>query len=399
MEAVIGDWLNLAIRWAHIITGVAWIGSSFYFMWLDSHLEKPEQPKEGIEGELWMVHSGGFYQVEKIDVAPKVMPKTLHWFVWEATFTWITGVLLMVVIYYLGAKVFMVDPSVADISPLASVGIGVGAIVVAWFVYDALWASKFADRHLSLMNALSLIALAAITYGFAQVLSGRAAFIHTGALMGTLMAVNVWVRIIPGQRALVTATRAGTTPDPAYGLKAKQRSVHNNYMTLPVIFCMISAHYPMTFGHAWNWAILLALFAIGAGIRHYFNLRNSGRERAGWPFVGVAVIAFLALAFVVSVMPRLQKDAGGPKVAFATVDKIVAKHCVQCHAKKPGHESFEEPPKGVTFETPTQIRKWVEKIKKQAVDTQVMPPGNETKMTKAERQLLGRWIEQGARVE
>jgi len=396
---IVGDWLNLAIRWAHVITGIAWIGSSFYFMWLDSHLEKPEVPQEGVEGELWMVHSGGFYQVSKLDVAPKVMPRTLHWFIWEATFTWITGALLMVVIYYFGAKVFMVDPAVAEISPLAAVGIGVGTIAATWFAYDAFWASPLAEKEEGLCNLISLIVLAALAYFFTRYLSGRAAFVHTGALMGTLMAANVWRRIIPGQHALLAATKAGTTPDPAYGLKAKQRSVHNNYMTLPVLFCMISAHYPMTFGHAWNWAVLLVLFAIGAGIRHYFNLRNSGRGRAGRPFVAAAVVAFLALAFVVSVLPKLGEQASGPKVAFAAVDKIVTKHCTTCHATKPKHESFDAPPKGVVLETPTQIRKWVEKIKKQTVDTRTMPLGNETKMTAEERATLGRWIAQGASVD
>jgi uncharacterized membrane protein len=396
---LVGDWLNLAIRWAHIITGIAWIGSSFYFMWLDSHLEKPDAPREGIEGELWMVHSGGFYQVEKIDVAPKVMPRTLHWFVWEATFTWITGALLLVVVYYLGARVFMIDPAVADLTPVTAIAIGAGTIAVTWFAYDALWASPMAEKEPGLCNVISLVALVAIAYMFTRYLSGRAAFIHTGALMGTIMAANVWRRIIPGQRALVAASRAGTTPDPAYGIKAKQRSVHNNYMTLPVVFTMISSHYPMTYGHPWNWVILLALFVIGAAIRHYFNMRNAGRERAGLPFAAAGVIAFLALAFVVSVLPRLQDQASGPKVAFAAVDKIVGKHCIMCHAAKPKHEGFDKPPKNVTLETPAQIRRWVEAIKKQAVDTTTMPLGNETKMTAGERATLGRWIAQGASVE
>ena len=243
------------------------------------------------------------------------------------------------------------------------------------------------------------MALVAIAYMFTRYLSGRAAFIHTGALMGTIMAANVWRRIIPGQRALVAATKAGTTPDPAYGLKAKQRSVHNNYMTLPVLFTMISAHYPMTYGHAWNWVILLVVFVIGAAIRHYFNMRNVGRERAGVPFVAAGVVAFLALAFVVSVLPKLSSQTTGPKVAFAAVDKIVAKHCIMCHAGKPKHESFDKPPKNVTLETPTQIRRWVEAIKKQTVDTKTMPLGNESKMTAEERATLGRWIAQGALVE
>jgi len=399
MEPAFADWLNLALRWAHIVTGIAWIGSSFYFMWLDAHLEKPAEPRDGVEGEIWMVHSGGFYQVHKINVAPKVIPKTLHWFIWEATFTWITGALLLALVYYLGARVYMIDPEVADIAPATAVAIGVGAIALAWFAYDALWASPLARNQPGLANIISLLALAGFAYGFSQVFSGRAAFIHTGALIGTIMAANVWRRIIPSQRGLVAAAKAGTTPDPQLGIKAKQRSVHNNYLTLPVIFTMISAHYPMTFGHDFNWIILLALFAIGAVVRHSFNLRNTGRKGAGWVAIGASAAAFIAL-IVAAGLPRTGAgEAAKEPVAFAEVKSIVAKHCAACHALKPRNEDFEEAPKGVMLETPAQIKKWAAEIKKQSVDTKVMPLGNESKMTMAERALLGRWIVQGAKIE
>ena len=399
MEPAFADWLNLALRWAHIVTGIAWIGSSFYFMWLDAHLEKPAEPRDGVEGEIWMVHSGGFYQVHKINVAPKVMPKTLHWFIWEATFTWITGALLLALVYYLGARVYMIDPEIADIAPATAVAIGVGAIALAWFAYDALWASPLARSQPGLANIISLLALAGFAYGFSQVFSGRAAFIHTGALIGTIMAANVWRRIIPSQRGLVAAAKAGTTPDPQLGIKAKQRSVHNNYLTLPVIFTMISAHYPMTFGHGFNWIILLALFASGAVVRHSFNLRNTGRKGAGWVAIGASAAAFIAL-IVAAGLPRTGAgEAAKEPVAFAEVKSIVAKHCAACHALKPRNEDFEEAPKGVMLETPAQIKKWAAEIKKQSVDTKVMPLGNESKMTMAERALLGRWIAQGAKIE
>lgn len=399
MELAWADWLNLALRWAHIITGIAWIGSSFYFMWLDAHLEKPAEPRDGVEGEIWMVHSGGFYQVLKIDVAPKVMPKTLHWFIWEATFTWITGALLLALVYYLGARIYMIDREIADIAPVTAVAIGIGAIALAWFAYDALWASPLAKSHQGLANIVSLLALAGFAFGFAQVFSGRAAFIHTGALIGTIMAANVWRRIIPSQQGLVDAAKAGTTPDAQLGIKAKQRSVHNNYLTLPVIFTMISGHYPMTFGHEFNWIVLLVLFAIGAVVRHTFNLRNHGRKGAGWLAIGASLAAFLAL-MVAAGWPRGGPGEGqkGP-VAFAAVEAIVAKHCVSCHALKPSNENFEEAPKGVMLQTPGQIKKWAAKIKKQSVDTRVMPLGNESKMTVAERALLGRWIAQGAKID
>ena len=399
MEPAFADWLNLALRWAHIVTGIAWIGSSFYFMWLDAHLEKPAEPRDGVEGEIWMVHSGGFYQVHKINVAPKVMPKTLHWFIWEATFTWITGALLLALVYYLGARVYMIDPEIADIAPATAVAIGVGAIALAWFAYDALWASPLARSQPGLANIISLLALAGFAYGFSQVFSGRAAFIHTGALIGTIMAANVWRRIIPSQRGLVAAAKAGTTPDPQLGIKAKQRSVHNNYLTLPVIFTMISTHYPMTFGHDFNWIILLALFAIGAVVRHSFNLRNTGRKGAGWVAIGASAAAFIAL-IVAAGLPRTGAgEAAKELVAFAEVKSIVAKHCAACHALKPRNEDFEEAPKGVMLETPAQIKKWAAEIKKQSVDTRVMPLGNESRMTMAERALLGRWIAQGAKIE
>lgn len=399
MELAFADWLNLALRWAHIVTGIAWIGSSFYFMWLDAHLEKPAEPREGVEGEIWMVHSGGFYQIHKIDVAPKVMPKTLHWFVWEATFTWITGALLLVLVYYLGARVYMIDPEIAEITPATAVAIGIAAITVAWFAYDALWASPLAKNRAGLANFLSLAVLAGFAFGFAQVFSGRAAFIHTGALMGTIMAANVWRRIIPSQQGLVSAAKAGTTPDAQLGIKAKQRSVHNNYLTLPVIFTMISAHYPMTFGHDFNWIILLALFAIGAVVRHSFNLRNKGRNGVGWVAIGASVAGFFALIVGASLPREGTGEAQKGPVALAAVTAIVAKHCVSCHAKKPSREDFEEAPKGVMLETPAQIRQWAAKIKKQAVDTRVMPLGNESKMTLSERALLGRWIAAGAKIE
>ncbi len=399
MDIAFGDWLNLALRWAHVVTGIAWIGSSFYFMWLDAHLEKPAEPREGVEGEIWMVHSGGFYQVHKINVAPKKMPKTLHWFIWEATFTWITGALLLALVYYLGARVFLIDPSVADIAPGVAVAIGIGAIAVAWFAYDALWASPLANKRPGMADIISLLALAGFAYGFSQVFSGRAAFIHTGALMGTIMAANVWRRIIPSQRGLVAAAKAGTKPDAQLGIKAKQRSVHNNYLTLPVIFVMISSHYPMTFGNKFSWLILLTLFVIGALVRHSFNLRNKGRKRAGWIAIGVSTAGFLALMVAVS-LPRTGAGgaANGP-VSFAAVKTIIARNCAACHALKPSREGFEEAPKGVMLETPAQIKKWAADIKKQAVDTTVMPLGNETGMTAAERALLGRWISQGAKIE
>ncbi len=397
MDPYLGEWLNLGLRWTHVITGIAWIGSSFFFMWLDSHLTAPEPPAKDVEGELWMVHSGGFYRVHKIMVAPDPMPKVLHWFVWEATFTWVSGFLLLVLVYYLGAAVYLVDPAVSGISPGEAVALGLGTLVVGWAVYDLLWRSPLGRNHGALAAAVSFLLLAGVAYGLSRVMSGRGAFIHVGAMLGTLMAANVWMRIIPAQRQLVAARKEGRAPDPALGAAAKQRSVHNNYMTLPVVFVMLSSHYPVTYGHPWNWAILLALFVAGAAVRHCFNLRNRGRGRAGlwYAAAGVAV----AVAVMIAIAPRRGEVAAGPPVAFADVRGIVARRCLPCHSQSPTSESFDTPPRGVVFDTADDIRLYAARIRATAVDARLMPLGNVTEMTEEERALLGRWIDQGAEVD
>jgi uncharacterized membrane protein len=310
MDAIVLDWLNLMLRWTHIIVGIAWIGSSFYFMWLDAHLEAPAVPSEEVEGELWMVHSGGFYQVNKITVAPKVMPRTLHWFKWEAAWTGITGVLLLSVVYYLGSQAFLIDPQVSDITKWQAVGIGIATLVAGWFLYDTLYMSRWGEENGAVAAAIAFVGLCGGAYGLSHVLSGRAAYVHVGALMGIIMVLNVWIRIIPGQQNLVDARRAGVEPDPSYGVRAKQRSVHNNYMTLPVVFVMISSHYPQTFGHPHNWAVLIALFVIGALVRHWFNLRNAG-SKAVWP-IPAAIAGMAALAAWISGSPPKSKRPAQP---------------------------------------------------------------------------------------
>jgi uncharacterized membrane protein len=399
METIILDWLNLMLRWTHIIVGIAWIGSSFYFMWLDSHLEEPAEPSDEVEGQLWMVHSGGFYRVDKIMVAPKVMPRTLHWFKWEAAWTGITGVLLLAVVYYLGSSAFLIDPEVSDITKLQAVGAGAATLIVGWLLYDGLYMTRWSSENGSAASAIAFAGLCIVAFGLSQFLSGRGAYVHVGALMGIIMVLNVWIRILPGQQNLVDARKAGTEPDPSYGVRAKQRSVHNNYMTLPIIFIMISSHYPETFGHPHNWAVLIALFIIGALVRHWFNLRNSG-STAIWP-VPVAIVAMAALATLISGPQILAKmeAANAPPVAFEKIEGLVKTRCSSCHTAKPVQEGFEAPPKNIVFDTPEDIHKHAAMIKRTTVVTTTMPLGNITKMTPEERKLLGLWIDQGMKLD
>lgn len=398
MEAHLLEWVNLAIRWLHVIAGIAWIGSSFFFMWLDSHLEPGETSNEDIEGELWMVHSGGFYQVEKYKVAPPRMPKTLHWFKWEAGVTWISGISLLIVAFYLtGRGVFLVDGSSPVSAPVA-MAIGIATLVVGWFVYDGIYRSSLGKTG-NLAAGISFILLVVVAYFLSEVFSGRAAYIHVGALMGTIMAANVWAVIIPSQQNLVDATLAGKARDPSMGPKAKQRSVHNNYMTLPVIFIMFSGHYPSTFGHEMNWLVLIGLALVGAVTRHYFNLRNAGAGFKGWTW-GVSVAGMIAL--IVYTAPAMMSSGRvdeGPSITFAQIQPIVAERCTVCHSATPTQSGFSVAPMGVVFDRPEDVQVMAARIKAQSVTTQAMPLGNITGMTEEERSLLGHWIDAGARIE
>ncbi len=401
MDPYIGDWLDLIVRWTHVITGIAWIGSSFFFMWLDARMTPPRTPRPRVEGELWLVHGGGFYQIEKIEVAPDAIPRELHWFKWEAGFTWITGMLLLVIVYYLGAEVFMVDAG-ARLGPGAAVAVGLGVLILSWPVYDLLWQSRL-GRAGAPATAISLVLAVAVAYGLAQLVSGRAAYIHVGAMLGTLMVGNVWMRIIPAQRQLVAARQQGTAPDAARAVAAKQRSVHNNYMTLPVIFVMIGSHYPGTYGHAYNWLILAAVFVVGASVRHFFNLRNEGRGRTGlWYLAGAALVM---VAVIYAAAPRQDPapatevaGAAGP-VAFREVREVIRHRCVVCHSASPTNESFDVAPADVKFDSPEQIKHQAARIYARAVISKTMPLGDPAGMTQEERDLLARWVRQGAALD
>ena len=395
MESILSEWINLVLRWTHIVTGIAWIGSSFLFMWLDSHLEKPDPPRKGVEGELWMTHSGGFYVVEKMDLAPEEVPRTLHWFKWEAAWTWISGFLLLCLIYYYGAEIYLIDRDVADLTKPEAIAIGIALLVVSWFVYDTLYKSPLRHRGAT-VECIGFGLLILVAYGLTHVFSARGAYMHVGAMLGTIMVANVWMIIIPAQQKLVDATKAGAALDPRLAFNAKQRSVHNNYMTLPVIFIMISSHYPSTFGHEFGWAVLIVVFIAGALVRHWFNLRNAGRGRF-WPIpASVAIV----LVLIYATLPGgTMTDEDADPVTFAEAYDIVAKRCVSCHAAKPADENFDKPPKNVVFDTAEQIRNQAPKIRAVAVLTRTMPVGNETRMTDEERRVLGRWIAEGAEIE
>ncbi|MGH7567909.1 MAG: urate hydroxylase PuuD [Gemmatimonadales bacterium] len=387
------DWLNLALRWAHLIAGIGWIGSSFYFIWLDNHLTAPlpERSREGVEGELWMVHSGGFYQVERRRIGPGRMPRALHWFKWEAALTWITGFLLLSIVYYLSGGVYLVDASVSGIGARAATALGIGVLVASWFVYDVLWRSP-AARDARLATALSMLLLAGVTYALCRLLSGRAAYIHVGAMLGTLMVVNVWGRILPAQQQMIDATAAGRDPDFTVGERAKRRSVHNSYMTLPVLFIMLSSHYPSAYGHRLNWLVLLLLAVAGAAVRHVMIAKaGSGR----WALVPAAAAA---VALLLLVAPPRPSRASGDHVPFAAVRAVITQRCVPCHSRYPSDSVFAAAAAVVVFDTPESIRALAERIRVRAVLSETMPLANRTGMTPDERALVGRWIDGGAQL-
>ena len=395
------EWLNLIVRWLHVITGIAWIGASFYFVWLDNSIRPPapgsELAKKGVSGELWAVHGGGFYNPQKYLVAPAELPKTLHWFKWEAYSTWLSGFALLTIAYYFNAQAMMIDKSVADISSGQAVGIGLGTLVVGWTVYDLLCRSPLGKRDLW-FGVVVFALIVAAAYGLTHVLSGRAAYIHIGALIGTIMVGNVLMLIIPGQRKMVEAMSAGRTPDPIHGIKAKQRSVHNNYFTLPVLFIMISNHYAMTYRNDHAWLVLAFIMAAGVFIRHFFNLRHKGRIEWRYPAIGVALLAGVAVA-IAPPPPGISgaRVAADPGAEFAKVKTIISQRCVACHSMHPTQAGFATAPAGVMLDNADQIHQNAEKIYKQAVQLKAMPLANLTQMTDAERAQIAAWFETGAK--
>jgi len=390
MEAYIADWLNLLVRWLHVITGVAWIGASFYFVWLDNHLEPPRDPADdakGVGGEVWSVHGGGFYHAQKYKVAPRALPERLHWFKWEAYTTWLSGMLLTALLYWYGAEVYLIDRSVADFSAPAAVGIAIAFIVGGWIVYDLLCKSPLARNTWAFAGVLMLL-VSVLAWGLCAVFSGRGAYIHFGVVLGTIMVANVFFVIIPGQKLMVAAAERGEKPDPIHGLRGKQRSVHNTYFTLPVLFVMTSNHFAMAHGHEYNWLILVGISLAGALIRIYFVARHKGRAS---PMPAVLAVVLLA-AVAVTIAPRPQESSGG-SVSFDQVRNVINARCTSCHSSAPVHPAFPVAPLGVMFDSESQIVNEAERIYQQTVVTRVMPIGNLTAMTDEERQVIDAWYQ------
>ncbi len=390
MNPIVSEWLNLIIRWAHVITGIAWIGASFYFNWLLNRLRDPEPTDKKVMGELWAIHAGGFFKVQKRHLEPGTLPDPLHWFKWEAYWTWITGFMLLVLIYYFGASAYLIDSNVAEISPGAAIAIGLGTLVFGWFGYDLFWSLQAIKDRPRFGALVSFLLVVAIAYGLGQVFSGRGAYLHVGAMLGTIMAANVFAVIMPAQRQLVAATLQGAEQDMQLAANAGLRSLHNNYMTLPVLFVMLSIHYPGTYGYEHGWAVLAAMFLIGALVRHYFNVRHiQGNWRPAW-MLGVAALMVVALAVITA--PK--QAPGDMRVSTAQAMSIVQEHCTTCHSVSPDRPEFQSAIKGLMFDTPEQVRKDAARVIAQAVHSNAMPLGNQTGMTAEERTLLGAWLTQ-----
>jgi uncharacterized membrane protein len=411
MEALFGsygvEWLNLLVRWLHLITGIAWIGASFYFVWLDNSIRppKPGSPlaKKGVMGELWAVHGGGFYNPQKYLVAPPELPEDLHWFKWEAYATWLSGFAMLFIVYYFNASAMMIDKNVADLSSMQAVAVGLGTLAGGWLVYDTLCKTALAEKP-ALLGVVMFLLIVAAAYVLTHTLSGRAAYIHVGAMIGTMMVGNVLFVIIPGQRKLVDAMAKGESPDPVYGKRAKVRSVHNNYFTLPVLLIMISNHYAMTYSHAYSWLVLAAIMAAGVLIRHFFNLRHAGKVSPAYPIAGVLLLAGVAVA----IAPAPRKAVAAPVTAaaaadghatapaaasLASVQQVVAQRCVSCHSAAPTQAGFASAPGGVMLDTEDQVRQHAAKIYQRAVQAKDMPLANMTHMTDDERAMIGAWFE------
>ena len=396
MEAHLLEWLNLSIRWVHMITGVAWIGASFYFVWLENNLNRVN-PRDGLAGDLWAIHGGGIYHLEKYKLAPPSMPDNLHWFKWEAYFTWLSGVALLLVVFYLSPTLYLIAPG-STMAPALAIAIGIGSLIAGYVAYHFLCDSALGKRP-ALLGAVLFILLIAAAYGFSTIFSGRAAYLHVGAIIGTIMVGNVFFTIMPAQRALVKAIADNATPDPSLPAKGLLRSRHNNYFTLPVLFIMISNHFPSTYGSQYNWLILAGIAVMAVLVRHYFNTRHNSNKFA-WT-IPVAALGMICLAFVTGPSSQPAATAAAVKSnaqTFSEVNKIIQERCSTCHAAKPSSPMFSSAPAGVMFDTAEQIQLLAPRIQAQSVTTQTMPLGNLTQMTAAERELLGAWINQGAKL-
>lgn len=400
--AIAWEWLNFAVRWLHVITAIAWIGSSFYFIALDLGLVKRPGLPVGAYGEEWQVHGGGFYHIQKYLVAPASMPEHLTWFKWESYATWLSGFALLAVVYYGGADLFLIDRTVLDIEPWQAIGLSLASLAVGWILYDLLCKSPLGRNTWGLMVFLYLV-LIAMAWGYTQIFTGRAAFLHLGAFTATIMSANVFFIIIPNQKIVVADLIAGRTPDPKYGVIAKQRSLHNNYLTLPVIFFMLSNHYPLAFATEFNWIIAALVFLMGVTIRHWFNTTHARKGKPTWTWL-VTVLIFIVIMWLSTVPKVLTGEEEQARLStreqtfvanghFEAVRDVVQGRCSMCHAAEPVWEGIARAPKNVKLETDGEIAAHAREIYLQAGRSHAMPPGNITDLSPEERKLLVAWYE------
>jgi uncharacterized membrane protein len=398
MDSSFREVLDLVFRWMHLIAGIMWVGNSMLFNWLDRNLEHVQNRRKEHIGRIWLLHSGAFYDVEKTMLAPGEMPKVLHWFKWQSYTTWLTGVALLFIVYYMGDGSLLVTAGGA-LSADRAKDYAILFLVVGFVLYDGTW-RLIGKSQETVAQLLSLLGLVGAVYWATHTFSGRAAYIHVGALLGTCMAGNVFLHIVPSQHELVRATEAGQAQEMSLSHRAKQRSIHNNYMTFPLLFIMVSNHFPSTFSHSKSWLVLLVMIALGAGIRHILNIRF---EFEGWVFAlgSLITVGVVALSVLLGVRVRTAPGGGAAveKVAFSRVQMVMRERCTPCHAERPTDTTYTQAPKGVMFDTPEQIKAMAEQIKVQAVVSKAMPQGNKTGMTEPERALLAQWILGGANIE
>lgn len=399
----LNELLDVVFRWAHLIAGIMWIGNSMLFNWLDRNLEKHGPLAPLSQGKIYMVHSGAFYDVEKKLLEPGELPDRLHWFKWQNGFTWMTGIALLVIVYYANGAAFLIDVNIQQLDPVVAILASASSLFLGWIIYDVTW-NALGDHRPRLANAISLVLLVAAIIGYTQMFAGRAAYILTGVLIGTIMTGNVWLCILPSQRALIAATRAGQPQDPALSQRAKQRSIHNNYLTFPLLFMMLSNHFPSAYGHHLNWLVLIAVMVGGAGVRHVMNVRYRGEGRQMIPIAWLtpaAIMAAIAIAglLVITRIPAAPEVDVNHAVDFARAQEIIVKRCVPCHSSHPTDPAFPVPPSNVVFETADQIKLMVPRIRERAVESKTMPFLNRTQITPLERAELGKWIADGAHLQ